>query len=153
MVKQVSLVEATNGIYLSARHPYRIKNDVRKNTTNFHCFRYDRVFTLLWVRYRRILLLSSLDFESCLFTIKYLGKLMTEWINCNERLPDKSGRYLVFPRYEGAIIAIAKNFEYPMNKVNIAYFKPDKSWEFSCDNSVERSNITHWAELPEAPNE
>ena len=52
---------------------------------------------------------------------------MTEWIPCEERLPDKDGRYLFINRGEIEIIWMSSSVPY-RNK-----------------------DITHWAPLPEMP--
>ena len=58
---------------------------------------------------------------------------MNEWISVQDKLPDKSGDYLVFCRNH--------------NFVTISYFRGKSQWA-KCNKY-----ITHWMPLPESPKE
>lgn len=78
-----------------------------------------------------------------------------EWKSVKDNPPKKPGRYLVFEiKGKHTHNCMAFDYPYPCCKVNIAYCKgysrEDWSW-----NSLEKMkcNPTHWAELPEKPEE
>lgn len=80
---------------------------------------------------------------------------MTEWIKCSERLPQhgwRMDRYLVFGKCKRGIhTLLAYFYPYPCCEINLAYWDSEK-FVFSQDNKP-TFEITHWAELPEAPND
>ncbi len=79
---------------------------------------------------------------------------MNEWIKCSDRLPEKSGRYLVYElKTPHAHNCLAYNYPYPCCCVNIAYFRmfQSKDWEY-CSNENLDCMPTHWMPLPETPN-
>lgn len=58
---------------------------------------------------------------------------MSEWISVNDRLPDKTGDYLVF----------CSNW----NFITISYFREKTTW------AKNNKYITYWMPLPELPKE
>jgi len=79
---------------------------------------------------------------------------MTEWIKCQDKTPENSGRYLVFKQKgEHRHQTAAYKYPHPCCKVNVAYYeKHFNKWEW---NSFENEIIepTHWMPLPEIPND
>jgi hypothetical protein len=56
-----------------------------------------------------------------------------EWIDVNERLPEKHGWYLVFDEY--------------FDEIEVSYY----DLEFSTGNIEGYTKVTHWMPLPEPP--
>jgi len=79
---------------------------------------------------------------------------MMEWIKVKDKVPRKSGRYLVFEEKDDHMHnCAAYNYPYPCCEINIAYYCAfDNSWVWS---SFEPSacSPTHWFYLPELPRE
>ena len=80
---------------------------------------------------------------------------MSEWISVKDKLPEKSGRYLVYEvKGEHSHNCAAYNYPYPCCKVNIAYFRkycpPGIDWMWNSFDDY-KCNPTHWMELVEAP--
>jgi hypothetical protein len=69
---------------------------------------------------------------------------MSEWISIKDRLPEKTGYYIVAAEFDG---------EYPkcmiqtMHFVKVAYGTPVNMWY---DYEISKQ-ITHWMPLPEPP--
>lgn len=72
-----------------------------------------------------------------------IGESMTEWISVVEKLPDKNQyeRKLVFSTCEGVCTAKYKG----------SYWELDPQGDFSTGGFI--PEITHWAELPEPPDD
>lgn len=88
---------------------------------------------------------SNIYFE-CLNCISKENK----WIECSEKLPEKSARYLVYEEKDKhAHNCAAYNYPYPCCEVNIAYFRcfqtADWSWSSFTDM---KCTPTHWMPLP-----
>ena len=60
------------------------------------------------------------------------------WIKCSERLPEKSGYYIVYERYSGVMYMRWSN-------VYRAWNCSDESDKYRLDY------VTHWMPLPDAP--
>ena len=75
-----------------------------------------------------------------------------EWIPVEERLPEKSGEYLVFMKYEDQ--TLLKGMGYPYL---VCYSARHKSFNtFDCMDDKKAAElafrkVTHWAERPEPP--
>lgn len=72
---------------------------------------------------------------------------MTEWISVKERLPEKSGKYLV---------CIGHQFDnfYITHLMTVDYSTKHKSFnasDFSEENNHAFTDVTHWMLLPEPP--
>ncbi len=64
----------------------------------------------------------------------------SDWINVNNKLPKKNGRYLVFDKNDGVMIR--------------HYNKNRRIWEadtYSDERYSDWDIITHWTFLPEGP--
>ncbi len=61
---------------------------------------------------------------------------MTEWIKCSDEMPPHLGQYLLYTEAK----------EIRTGRLNEAGLFPD-------DDTAWDEEITHWAELPEAPHE
>lgn len=76
-----------------------------------------------------------------------------KWIKCSDRIPEKSGKYLVYlqtPHLKYCLVlGFAKDL-YKIDEFNFAHeHRPgwfDYDSEYGC---YERHYITHWAELPD----
>ena len=79
---------------------------------------------------------------------------MSEWIRIADRLPEKSGRYLVYEeKNEHGHNLAAFNYAYPCCEPNIAYYQrycDGWQWNSSYQNLC---TPTHWMLLPEPPRE
>lgn len=76
------------------------------------------------------------------------------WISVQERLPETSGRYLIYETCERKIhTLLAYDWPYPCCDVNIAYFNFPNHWHYSSRSDQEPNKITHWMPLPELPKE
>jgi hypothetical protein len=67
------------------------------------------------------------------------NKRTSDWISVKDRMPEKSGDYLVF--VEGMI-------------ENMMYSKRHSAWnatDLICDKKHEITTVTHWMPLPEPP--
>lgn len=72
--------------------------------------------------------------------------MVTEWISCKDRLPEKSGKYLT----------VDMDYEYPFLQT-LDYSAKWNGW--NCCESIEDEQIakeyemrvTHWMPLPELP--
>lgn len=76
-----------------------------------------------------------------------------EWISVKDKLPEKSGRYLVFDKCKSGIHnCLAWNWAYPCCEVNIAYFTGGQfsSWSWATDINLE-CVPQYWMPLPEVP--
>ena len=79
---------------------------------------------------------------------------MVAWTSVTNKLPDE-GRYLVKTQCEGHRHSpIPKNYAYPCNTVNIAYFDAHKKWHYNDYERWDQSlKVTHWAPIPEVKKE
>lgn len=76
-----------------------------------------------------------------------------EWISVKDKLPEKSGRYMVYEvKEEHSHNCAAYNYPYPCCGVNIAYFRcfQSSNWEWSSFEKY-KCTPTHWMPLPEPP--
>ena len=79
------------------------------------------------------------------------------WTKCSDKLPPKDGEYLVIKEFfQCRKIAIC-GFSKILNKMDKMYFPEEKrpGWYEWYDEYgyYEWTGITHWAELPELPEE
>ncbi len=77
-----------------------------------------------------------------------------EWINVEDRLPGKqTERYLVKTKCSHRThVTLAKNWAYPCNEINIAYYDDWTKWHY--ESGVpweEKVKVTHWMPLPNPP--
>ena len=75
-----------------------------------------------------------------------------EWIPVEERLPEKSGTYLVFMRYEDQVLL--KDMGYHYIVCYSARYKSFNTFDSMDEKKAEElafKRVTHWAELPEPP--
>lgn len=68
---------------------------------------------------------------------------MSDWIDVDERLPDKSGRYMVVHQ----TIKPVKNKSTPVDIDR--YDENEKAWDFFTSGIMQK--VTHWMPLPEPP--
>lgn len=77
-----------------------------------------------------------------------------DWIKVSDRLPEKSGRYLVYEKMgDHSHNCAAYNYPYPCCEPNIAYFRcfQSNNWEwFSFADNLD-CKPTHWMPLSDAP--
>ena len=75
-----------------------------------------------------------------------------EWIPVEERLPEKSGVYLVFMKYSDQILLKGMGYHYVVgySAHHEAFNTFDALDDEKADNLAFK-NVTHWAELPEPP--
>lgn len=72
--------------------------------------------------------------------------MVTEWISCKDRLPEKSGKYLT----------VDMDFEFPFVQT-LDYSEKWHGWNCceSVDDEAEareyEMHVTHWMHLPELP--
>lgn len=76
--------------------------------------------------------------------------MMGRWIPCSERLPEKSGEYLIVYRADFGRIASVTHYS--------AKNRLWRSWDFMPDVQLkavaaEQGRYTHWMPLPELPEE
>ncbi|QGY31318.1 hypothetical protein CUN67_13060 [Pantoea cypripedii] len=72
---------------------------------------------------------------------------MTGWVKCSDRLPDKSGDYLVlchYPNFHERCFV-----QHVMNFLHTAYETPVMRWY----DRQRADYITHWQLLPEVPDD
>ena len=75
-----------------------------------------------------------------------------EWIPIEERLPEKSGNYLVFMKYDNQILLKGMGHHYVVGYS--AQHESFNTFDGMDDESAAElafRNVTHWAELPEPP--
>ena len=78
-----------------------------------------------------------------------------EWIKCSDKLPEKSGRYLIFEvKEEHSHNCAAYNYPIACCEPNIAYFRcfQANDWEFYT-HAGSICKPDYWMTLPEKPNE
>jgi hypothetical protein len=88
-------------------------------------------------------------------TIALLRERGTKWINVNEKLPDENGKYLVnyvaFNFQSMKVMQFAKD----LHSVDDYNFRNEHrpGWDEFDDETgyFERTNVTHWMPLPNAP--
>lgn len=77
-----------------------------------------------------------------------------EWINVNDNLPSKDGKYLIYEKtIFGKIIGVA---EYTSNYTGFEPNLNGRSVWFNCGDDYrdyEVAGVTHWMVLPEEPKE
>ena len=79
---------------------------------------------------------------------------MVEWISVKDRLPEKNGEYLIVYRYFGYRSIKVCSFSTDLHRVDDYIFKEHRPGWYVCDSEVmyyERTGVSHWAELPEMP--
>lgn len=77
---------------------------------------------------------------------------MNEWINVEEKLPESSGRYLVYHKKGNhSHNCLAFNYPYPCCEPNIAYYKKYcEGWQWN-SRTEDKCMPTHWMPLPDKP--
>jgi len=66
-----------------------------------------------------------------------------EWIKCQDRLPEKIGRYLVLETFNEPVIC---NDEIRREHIPcVSNFRPGRGWM----TAMPEYTITHWMEIPE----
>lgn len=78
-----------------------------------------------------------------------------KWINVNDRLPDEKGSYLVaYKAFQYTLIGV-KRFAKNLHSVDKYYFPKEHRpgwYEYDDDYGYfERTDVTHWMQLPDAP--
>ena len=87
--------------------------------------------------------LGAWDYETA---VKYWNSV-NRWIPCSERLPEKSGQYLVCAIYVGVSLA-----SFDRDKREWGYWQDDPcGW--NGEKWIEIDEVTHWMPLPEPPKE
>lgn len=80
-----------------------------------------------------------------------------QWINVNDKLPEKDGQYLVvYTFFDYRSIGVVR-FSHNLHKIDKYIFDTERrpGW-YEPDDEVgyfERTTVTHWAKLPEFPKE
>lgn len=104
--------------------------------------------SLVEVRRKYFDMQTMKDEIECLdMAIKALEQQKAKWIPMTERLPKKSGTYLVTMRVKP--FCIAKNFDKPRYNITTYayYFKRENQW--TPDDEWEDDEIVAWMPLPE----
>lgn len=69
-----------------------------------------------------------------------------QWISVKDRLPEKSGRYLICYNLKGRAVVRLISFD---DRDNPSGTKSKRNWKIF--GYISQKNITHWSELPETP--
>ena len=74
-----------------------------------------------------------------------------EWIPVEEKLPEKSGEYLVFTKYSYTNLVGRGSVSVLVYSAKHKKFNTFDSMDDETASRVEITNVVHWAELPEPP--
>lgn len=83
--------------------------------------------------------------------------MTVEWVNVKDRLPEEDGLYIVVGKYFGFRTVDVLRFATNLHEFDEYDFPKERrpGWVVYDDETgyFERTNITHWAELPELPDD